>query len=359
MTSTLPPLVQAFSGAIGSASANTLTYPLDLVTTRLQLDSPQKARRSTGLYRAIRILRGIIRKHGVQDLYSGLGTDTGATLLANFLYFYCYAFLRYLLTRRRLTLNPKASARSATPHKPSLLEEVLLGFVAGIASRAVSTPLNIVTLRLQAENDNDNDNDNDNEDEETASEKSAELSGAGVASVVKKIYNEQGVGGFWRGFKMTMLLSLNPALTLALFQLYRRVLGHANPTPTQAFLGAAVSNSIAAGLLYPLMLAKTRVQATAATSMRAVLHDAYAGTARASEPATGAAHAGVGQDVKSGGSLSQGGKENLAGRGLAGLYQGLEMQILKGFLSQGVTFLVKGRVEEAVVALYARRTRSG
>jgi hypothetical protein len=84
MTSTLPPLVQAFSGAIGSASANTLTYPLDLVTTRLQLDSPEKARRSSGLHGAIRILRGIIKKHGFQDLYTGLGTDTGATLLSKY-----------------------------------------------------------------------------------------------------------------------------------------------------------------------------------------------------------------------------------------------------------------------------------
>lgn len=37
--------------------------------------------------------------------------------------------------------------------------------------------------------------------------------------------------------------------------------------------------------------------------------------------------------------------EQRAGRvtGIKGLYQGLDMQILKGFFSQGVTFLVKGR----------------
>jgi solute carrier family 25 (peroxisomal adenine nucleotide transporter), member 17 len=33
----------------------------------------------------------------------------------------------------------------------------------------------------------------------------------------------------------------------------------------------------------------------------------------------------------------------MADVGFHGLYQGLEMQIVKGFLSQGVTFLVKGR----------------
>ncbi|KAJ6590122.1 mitochondrial carrier domain-containing protein [Mycena vulgaris] len=331
MTSTLPPLVQAFSGAIGSASANALTYPLDLVTTRVQLDSRKKAKRSSGLHGAVRILRGIIKKRGIQDIYTGLGTDTGATLLSNFFYFYFYAFLRYLLTRRQITLNPKP-AHLVRPHKPSLPEEILLGFIAGVASRAVSTPLNIITLRLQAENDNEEDEGLD-----------AEKLGSGVSGVVKKIYGEQGILGFWRGFKTTTLLSLNPALTLALFQVYRRVLARgsvsagANPKPSQAFLGAAVSNSIAAAILYPLMLAKTRLQATSATSMREVLRDAYTGRGRSAKwpPAMEFS------DSKQ--------------PGIPGLYQGLEMQIIKGFLSQGVTFLVKGRVEQMIVEMYSRR----
>ncbi|KAJ7270129.1 mitochondrial carrier domain-containing protein [Mycena haematopus] len=355
MTSTLPPLVQAFSGAIGSASANALTYPLDLVTTRLQLESPEKARKSSGIGGAIRILHGIIKKHGFWDLYTGLGTDTGATLLANFFYFYFYAFLRYLLTRRRLSLNSKPS-RLAHPYKPSLAEEVLLGFIAGVASRAVSTPLNIVTLKLQIQIEQENEGD---EDFETAADKAPVT---GVGRVVKKIYRDGGVRGFWRGFKTTTLLSLNPALTLALFQVYRRVLMRAsattgvNPSPSQAFFGAAVSNSIAASILYPLMLAKTRLQASSATSMREVLHDAYTGKGRS--------HTADTLPTKSPSKNS----------GIPGLYQGLEMQIVKGFLSQGVTFLVKGRqvssmlyfrgkrninlvgrVEQLIVETYSRR----
>ncbi|KAJ7725077.1 mitochondrial carrier domain-containing protein [Mycena metata] len=331
MTSNLPPLVQAFSGAIGSASANTLTYPLDLVTTRLQLDSPERAKTSSGHYGAIRILRGIIRKRGFQDLYAGLATDTGATLLSNFFYFYFYAFLRYLLTRRRLSLNSKPS-HLAHPHKPTLPEEILLGFVAGVASRAVSTPLNIITLKLQAEQENEG-------PEETAANEDEPVSG--VAGVVNKIYQEQGILGFWRGFKTTTLLSLNPALTLALFQVFRRLLVRASatagdPKPFQAFFLAAVSNSIAATILYPLMLAKTRLQASSATSMGEVLHDAYTGKGRSTRRLPGV-------------------QIQTKNPGIPGLYQGLEMQIVKGFLSQGVTFLVKGRVEQIIVEMYSRR----
>jgi len=209
----------------------------------------------------------------------------------------------------------------------------LLGFIAGVASRAVSTPLNIITLKLQVEQENEGDEEAGPQWEEPVS---------GVGKVVKKIYQEQGILGFWRGFKTTTLLSLNPALTLALFQVFRRVLARAsattgaNPSPGQAFLGAAVSNSIAAAILYPLMLAKTRLQATSATSMGEVLRDAYTGRGRSAKRLPG-------MEFQS------------ANPGIPGLYQGLEMQIIKGFLSQGVTFLIKGRVEQIIVEMYSRR----
>jgi hypothetical protein len=44
--------------------------------------------------------------------------------------------------------------------------------------------------------------------------------------------------------------------------------------------------------------------------------------------------------------------------GIEGLYQGLKMQILKGFFNQGMTFLVKGRIEQLVVDAYLRRASS-
>jgi solute carrier family 25 (peroxisomal adenine nucleotide transporter), member 17 len=88
----------------------------------------------------------------------------------------------------------------------------------------------------------------------------------------------------------------------------------------------------AVAILYPLILAKTRLQARkrslselptntsikAQPSLTSVLMDAYLGQY---------------PDVQ------KGKREG----GMKGLYQGLEMQTLKGFLNQGVTFLIKGR----------------
>ncbi|TFK45029.1 mitochondrial carrier domain-containing protein [Crucibulum laeve] len=321
MTSTLPPLVQAFSGAIGSIVSNTLTYPLDLVITRLQLDPPNDSKRPGGVQGAIRILRRIVEKHGWGALYDGLWTDSCATFLSNLFYFYIYSFLRSLSTQRRIS-------------------EIILGFIAGVASRAISTPLNIITLRLQREAE---------EDEESGDETSSNSST--ITDVVKAIYKEKGLAGFWRGFETTAILSLNPSITLAFFQIFRRALdltrpspivqnlnlnkqrSTTNPSPQEAFIGGAISNSIAVTLLYPLILAKTRVQASSGSSMTEVLVDAYHGKHLSRKH---------GEEIV----------ENEVKDGIAGIYQGLEMKTLKGFIGQGVTFLVKGRIEQMIVAVY-------
>ncbi|KAF8058781.1 mitochondrial carrier domain-containing protein [Lyophyllum atratum] len=354
MTSTLPPLVQAFSGAIGSASANILTYPLDLITARVQLDPPGKTQKRRGLKRALDILRHIVRKDGISALYDGIWTDTGATLLSNFLYFYFYSFLRSLSTTRVLNFRAARKGGNIPPHKPSMLEELVLGFIAGVASRAVSTPLNIITLRLQVEGATDHD---DGDGDRIGTPKDG-----GMVAAVKHIYEESGLIGFWRGFETTALLSLNPSITLAFFQLFRRFLTFArsskdrnpilaikdarsrassgalvDPSPTEAFFGAAFSNSIAVALLYPILLAKTRLQASSTTSLQDIMIDAYHGTDTFST---------MRRKLQ---------KEKNVKPGPWGLYQGLEVQILKGFLSQGVTFLVKGRIEQMIVDAYLRR----
>ncbi|THV06629.1 mitochondrial carrier [Dendrothele bispora CBS 962.96] len=358
MTSTLPPLVQAVAGAIGSASANALTYPIDLATTRLQLQTPQsvakrgkKPRGPSGIQGGILLLQKIAQEYGISALYDGLLTDTGATLLSNFLYFYFYSWLRdVLLNAKKRRLNSKSLP------KLTIIQELFLGFLAGVSSRAISMPLSIITLRLQTERSSQRTekDDSDSEDEEPDGQKDT-----GVVDIVRHIYQEQGLAGFWSGFKTTLLLSLNPSITLAFFQVFRRILfltrrsrlerasGKASvldPTPGEAFIGGALSNSLAVAILYPLILAKTRLQARKRSlsetlpsnipvqppTLTSVLMDAYLGR------------------------YPDGQKGKRQG-GTKALYQGLEMQTLKGFLSQGVTFLVKGRIEQMVVDAYLRR----
>ncbi|PBK86990.1 mitochondrial carrier [Armillaria gallica] len=311
MTSTLPPIVQAVSGAVGSAFANGLMYPLDLATTRLQLH--RKRTSINGLYDGIRILVHIIRRYGLTAVYDGIMTDTGASLVSNFCYYYVYSFLRNSVLRYRYN---DTKAKISLP----VLQELFLGFIAGVASRAVSMPLNLITLRLQAERNADNDEENSDEDQ-----------AVGLSSVVKLIYSEHGLSGFWRGFQTTILLSLNPSITLAVFQIYRRVVDRLSrsrssaikPSPKVAFIGGAVSSSMAVAILYPLILAKVRLQAQRKTSSTSTLGSIILDALRSP----------------------------------GGLYQGLEMQVAKGFLGQGVSFLIKERIEQFIVESYLRSRR--
>ena len=83
------------------------------------------------------------------------------------------------------------------------------------------------------------------------------------------------------------------------------------PNAQAAFVGAAFSNSIATIILYPLILAKTRLQAHRKKGGDATMVDIW--------------------------------KHSLRREGLQGVYQGLDAQIMKGFVNQGVTMMIKQR----------------
>ncbi|KIJ66051.1 hypothetical protein HYDPIDRAFT_151854 [Hydnomerulius pinastri MD-312] len=310
MTSILPPFVQAASGSLGAASANALTYPLDLITTRIQANKLQSFRK-------------LLSSHRLSSFYDGITTDTGATLLSSFLYYYAYSFLRALFVRGK-----SKTAMLSVP------QELAIGYLSGIASRAVTTPLNIITVRMQTEREDD---DVDVKAEAQSRESSSTPASLSFRAVCHQIYDEDGLLGFWKGFTTTFLLSLNPAITLYLFQLFRRVVlrgkERASPPPGQAFLGGALSNTIAVTLLYPLILAKTLIQATRKHS------ETNSQSTRFHPPPT----------IR--GTLA----ELYATNGAPGLYRGLGSQVLKGVLRQGTALMVKQRIEQLVVQAYLRQ----
>ncbi|KIJ51355.1 hypothetical protein M422DRAFT_776629 [Sphaerobolus stellatus SS14] len=322
MTSTLPPLVQATSGALAGAAANGFSYPLDLVATKVQ--TSRSKRQSHGLVAAYRIIRNVVETRGIGGLYSGLETDTGATLLSSFFYFYCYSLLRNGLLRH------KSKSRPNTKNVlPTAWEELILGYIAGVASRLASTPLNLVTIRLQDEKDKP-----ESDDIEKGKGKGKMKDGSavsehhdqpnGVLKVFQELYAEGGLAGFWRGFSLTLLTSSNPALTYAFTSIFLRTfLGSSrttaqrSPSALMNFFAGAIGNSLAVCIIYPLILAKTRVSASAKRiTIRKVIQEA------------------------------------IDNDGFLGLYQGLLVQVIKGFFTQGITLLTKQRIETRFVALY-------
>lgn len=79
-------LVQATAGLVGAWYATSVTYPLDVVKTRLTSQSMTKVKYA-GILDA---LQKITREEGAGALYAGLQGQFIQTSIGNFSYFYLY-----------------------------------------------------------------------------------------------------------------------------------------------------------------------------------------------------------------------------------------------------------------------------
>ena len=137
----------------------------------------------------------LVPRSCLSELYTPhrlLFTDVGA---CSFFYFYIYSFLRMLSVKKLIPFTSRGS-QSSKSHKATLVEELVLGFIAGVASRAVSTPLNIITLRTQTTREQDED---EGEGDVSKARALRPANSGGLTDIVKLIYKEQGLAGFWRG----------------------------------------------------------------------------------------------------------------------------------------------------------------
>ncbi|KZV66731.1 mitochondrial carrier [Peniophora sp. CONT] len=346
MTSQLSPLTQAFTGAVGSASANALAYPLDLVTTRLQTTRSPKLQGPRGI---LAVLRHTADKYGFGALYDGLGSDTASTIISNFLYFYAYTLLRALVLRRA---SRASSSKPASPPALSMAQELLLGFVAGVSSKMIASPLSVVTVRLQ-----------------TAREDDEELPGStvkDVAATIQSIYKDEGLRGFWKGYESTILLSMNPSIAFACLQFIRRLLHfrhRSSATATQvlpsgsleSFITAALANTAAVTLLYPLILAKTRLQVARKTAPSPPGPSDTTSHLNASQASSSPSAKVVRFSIPEPTMMSTLQDAYTGEDGYPdGLYQGLSAQVAKGVISMGVTIMVKERIEQGLVRAVRR-----
>jgi len=185
----IPPYVEALTGGIGASLANVLIYPLDLAAARIQTRT-----RGDGYSDLPTALRTIYEAGGLPAFYQGISSDTLSTALSNFLYFYIYAAL-HKLSRKRKTA----------------LEELLIGSLAGIFSRLVTTPLSTVTVRKQtAAKTRQKDTEKGVQAVEDEDDDESDYSAVTSISIAKDIYESQGLSGFWRGYTSAcILVSLN------------------------------------------------------------------------------------------------------------------------------------------------------
>ena len=320
----LESLGHALSGSIGASLSNVVTYPLDLIITRLQIQRQLQKHSAEGKgseeYKGVDdAARRIYNEEGgIGGFYTGVVQDTVKTIADSFLFFLLYSFLR---ERRLRRLGGDAKGLNA-------LEELGVGFLAGAVTKAATTPIANVVTRKQA----------------AALMAGPGADGESTQQIIDEIRREKGIPGFWSGYSASLILTLNPSLTFFLFEMLKRVTiprrRRENPPAAMTFLLSASSKAMASAVTYPFSLAKSRLQA--------------GGKKEAKDE-----DASVEKDVP-GNRRKEVMRETIVStlltiiqrEGWQSLYEGLGLEVVKGFFSHGITMLVKQGMQKLLVRLY-------
>ncbi|KZM28130.1 Acylglycerol lipase [Ascochyta rabiei] len=323
----LPALGHATSGALGTAISKLITYPLDLVVARLQvqkqLQGENERPRYDGIFDAIEKIYE--REGGLSAFYNGVPHEVFKGVTDSFLFFLAYSYIR----QSRLAANGGRKSLGA-------VEEIGVGVVAGAFSKLCTTPIqNIVTRKQTAAMTALDGN--------TATPPAS--STRDIASQIKK---EKGLQGFWSGYSASLILTLNPSLTMLMHKVLLRLLvsqgKRDDPGARITFLIAATSKALASTITYPFQLAKTRAQVSSqkptettgeTSEFEKTEKPPRSGVMRARQRTVFATILRIAQT-----------------EGLAGLYQGLGGEVLKGFFSHGITMLMKERIHAVIINLY-------
>jgi uncharacterized membrane protein YfcA len=246
----------------------------------------------------VKILQQLARRKGMSRLFDGLPADTLSTIISSFLYFYFYSTAAKTVVKYHQKQNVSVQRNSAS----SLggWEELMIGLVAGVASKGLTLPISAISVRQRL---------GDEDGTET-----------GFLDTLKRMLDEGGLGGLFAALPPSIPLALLPSLTLYIHSLLLRRLVPArlqsHPPGLFTFLLGATSNALATIPLYPLVLIKALNQSGAGDRK---------GKSRGRRGMIWTAERIVDQE------------------GVVGLYKGLEGQLLKGLVSQGVMMLVKQR----------------
>eukprot|EP00966_Prymnesium_polylepis_P088698 2052600-Prymnesium_polylepis.1 len=203
-------LAHATSGALASAIAFSLLFPLDQLRLRRQCLVRQE---STADASARAVLRQVLRDEGVRGLYTGLPPSVFAIVVANFFYFFYYNLLRQRLQRRKS--GPLSGSHALT-----------IPALAGALNVLSLNPLFVVSARLRT----------------------AAAGETGTLAGCLRQLRREGVGALWGGVVPSLWLVSNPTIQYFVYERLKAALrkrANRNLTSLEIFLAGAVSKTAA------------------------------------------------------------------------------------------------------------------
>lgn len=160
-------------GGLASVTAECFTFPIDTSKTRLQIqgqasESATSSLRNRVHYRGMsHAISSIVRDEGLRALYFGIKPAVFRQATYGTIKFGVYYRLKSIIM-------------GSESHDESLFLNVCLGMLAGATSAAITTPTDVLKVRMQAQTGGAN----------------HELS---LAACFIDVYRNEGVKGLWRG----------------------------------------------------------------------------------------------------------------------------------------------------------------
>ncbi|PKY39049.1 mitochondrial carrier [Rhizophagus irregularis] len=309
----LSPFGNAVAGSLGALFALTIVYPLDIIKTRLQVQSKQSKTmmKENEYYEStFDAIIKIIKMEGITGLYAGLPAGLIGVASTNFAYFYWYSFLRSKIIKQG---------------SMSTISELLLGAFAGALAQIFTIPVSVVTTRQQT----------------THVKYRKDLIGT-----AEEIISDDGITGLWKGLKPSLILCVNPAITYGAFERFKHLVSERlsnnnngeELSPGIIFWLGALSKTIATIVTYPYIMAKVRLQwkppkddeddeDNYINKKKSFKYERYSGAI----------------DVI---------QKVYKTDGIPGLYKGMQAQITKAVLSQALLLYVKEYTTKYTIMLF-------
>ena len=216
-------LVTASSAAAGGVVSSLTLYPLETL----------KSRMAAGNMTVSQIIKEV---GGIIGLYKGSNTKAVQVFFAKFIFFYCYSFLEKAL------LNGKRMF--------TVRENMAVGYISDLAIIPVTLPIECVVTQLQHQSKEGN---------------------TTVVNVVRKIFKEKGIAGFFVGVKWQFLVSMLSAIQQTVYdQLKARILSDPKQSLSagSALTLGGASRLVALIFVFPFMRMKTLHQLESKTGTK-------------------------------------------------------------------------------------------
>lgn len=213
-------LVHAIAGAIGSVVGMTTFYPLDTVRSRLQLEEKRESKNTFA------VLSELVNEEGFATLYRGIVPVLQSLCASNFVYFYAFHGLKSMQSEQSRTAG----------------RDLLLAAIAGIINVLTTTPLWVVNTRMKMVGIN------------------RQTRYKTLLGGLLHISRAEGVSALWNGTLPSILLVINPALQMAMYEAIKRRVGEVELNAFGYFMIGAIAKAVATALTYPLQLVQTKLR---------------------------------------------------------------------------------------------------